>query len=172
MLLLTAGSVVFMPLALPLMIPGLAADPWPILQPLLLTMLLPLGLGMFIRSRSQAVAAWLQAASSWISNISMALAVLLLLGLNLQSMLGALGTGAIAVGLAFVSLSLGAGYLLGGADPHIRSTMALGTAQRNIAAAMILAMQNFADEPGVMVMLLVTTFAGLVVLLIAARRFA
>ncbi|HJZ59628.1 MAG TPA: hypothetical protein VKE74_32080, partial [Gemmataceae bacterium] len=37
MLLLMVGSVVFMPLVLPLLIPGLSPDPWPLLRPLLLT---------------------------------------------------------------------------------------------------------------------------------------
>src|SRR5262245_66277996 len=53
MLLLTVGSVLFMPVVLPLLIPGLSADPWPLLRPLLLTMLLPLGIGMIVRSRSE-----------------------------------------------------------------------------------------------------------------------
>jgi BASS family bile acid:Na+ symporter len=49
--------------------------------------------------------------------------------------------------------------------------LALGTGQRNVAAALVIATQNFTD-PGVAVMLLVTTLAGLVVLLFAARWFA
>jgi hypothetical protein len=40
-----------------------------------------------------------------------------------------------------------------------------------VAAALVIATQNF-TEPGVAVMLLVTTLAGLVVLLVAARWFA
>ena len=44
--------------------------------------------------------------------------------------------------------------------------------QRNVAAALLIATQNFPTEPGVVVMLLVSTIAGLVVLLVAARRFA
>jgi len=172
MLLLMTGSVLFMPLVLPQLIPGLSAEPWPILRPLLLTMMLPLGLGILVRNRSERTAAWLRPLSGWISNLSMVLAVLLLLGLNLPAILGTFGTGAVFVGTAFVSLSLAAGCVLGGPDPRVRSTLALGTAQRNIAAAMLLALQNFPDEPGVMAMLLVTTFAGLAVLLIAARQFA
>src|SRR5918994_1247720 len=53
MLLLTVGSVAFMPIVLPLLIPGLSADPWPLLRPLLVTMLLPLLAGMAVRRRSE-----------------------------------------------------------------------------------------------------------------------
>ena len=171
MLLLVVGSVAFMPLVLPLLIPGLSADPWPILRPLLFTMLLPLAAGMLVKARSPQWAARLRRPAAAVSNVSMVAAVLLLIGLNFSALLGTFGSGAVAVGLVFVALTLAAGYLLGGPAPETRSVLALGTGQRNVAAALVVATQNFAD-PGVAVMLLVTTLAGLVVLLVAARQFA
>ena len=54
MLMLVVGSVAFMPLALPLLIPGLSADPWAILKPLLITMLIPLAAGMAVKNRAGA----------------------------------------------------------------------------------------------------------------------
>jgi BASS family bile acid:Na+ symporter len=47
----------------------------------------------------------------------------------------------------------------------------VGTGQRNVAAALVIATQNFTD-PGVVAMLVTTTLAGLVVLLVAVRWFA
>lgn len=171
MLLLVVGSVFFMPLVLPLLIPGLAANPWPILRPLLFTMLVPLAAGMFVKSRSPRWALRLRPAIEKVSNVSMVLAVALLIGLNFEAMLGTFGTGAVAVGLVFVSLSLATGYALGGPTSDIRSVLGMGTGQRNVAAALVIATQNF-NDPGVVVMLLVTTIAGLVVLVFAARWFA
>ena len=171
MLLLTLGSVAFLPLALPVLIPGLEAKPWPILKPLLVTMLLPLAGGMAIRSRSEYWSGKLRPIVGAVSNVSMIVAVVLLIGLNVEPLLGTVGTGAAAVGVAFVVLAFGVGFALGGPAPSIRSVLALGTAQRNVAAALLIATQNF-DEPGVVVMLLVTTLAGLVVLVIAARWLA
>jgi BASS family bile acid:Na+ symporter len=49
--------------------------------------------------------------------------------------------------------------------------LGLGTGQRNVAAALLIATQSF-TEPGVVVMLLLTTLAGLVVLVVAILRFA
>jgi BASS family bile acid:Na+ symporter len=172
MLLLVVGGVVFMPLVLPLMIPGLAADPWPLLRPLLLTMLLPLAAGMALRYRWERGSILLRPVVATISNISMLAAVALLIGLNFRSMLGTFGSGAVVIAIVFVSASLVVGYLLGGTSPTTRSVLGLGTGQRNIAAALLVATQNFPTEPGVVVMLLVSTFAGLAVLLLAARRFA
>ncbi len=172
MLLLMVVSVGFMPVALPLLIPGLAAEPWPLLQPLLFTMLLPLAGGMIVKNRSEVWAGRLRPVFGLVSNVSMLLTVVLLIGLNFSAMLGTFGSGAVAVAVVFVTLSTAAGYLLGGPAPSTRSVLALGTGQRNVAAALLIATQNFSAEPGVVVMLLVSTLAGLVVLVLAARWFA
>lgn len=70
-------------------------------------------------------------------------------------------------GLAVLAFVV-AGFALGGPDPRTRSVLALGTGQRNIAAALVIATQNFTDT-GVVTMLLVTTFGGLFVLLAAGH---
>ena len=147
MLLLMVGSVVFMPLALPLLIPGLSADPWPLLRPLLFTMLLPLAAGMVVRRRSERWAARLRPVFGMVSNVSMILAVVLLIGLNFGAMIGTFGSGAVAVAVVFVALSLAVGYALGGPSPGTRSVLGLGTGQRNVAAALVIATQNFPDDP-------------------------
>jgi len=172
MLLLMTASVLFMPLALPLMIPGLSAGPWQLFRPLLVTMLLPLGFGLALRSASERWASRIRPAVAVLSNVSMVLAVVLMIGLNFSAMVGTFGSGAVAVGILFVSISAAAGYGLGGPAPGTRSVLALGTGQRNVAAALLIATENYSAEPGVVTMLLVTTFAGLVILLLAARYFA
>jgi BASS family bile acid:Na+ symporter len=172
MLMLMVGSVIFMPIALPLLIPGLSANPWPLLRPLLFTMLLPLAAGIIVRSKSEQWSAKLRPVFARVSNVSMILAVLLLIGLNFSAMLGTFGSGAVAVAVVFVALSVLVGWSLGGPSPQARSVLGLGTGQRNVAAALVLATQNFPNEPGVVVMLIVSTLAGLVVILLSARRFA
>src|SRR5262249_13139907 len=104
-----------------------------------------------------------------VSNVSLLLAIVLLIGLNFEAMLGTFGTGAVAVAVLFVSLTLAAGYALGGPAPGTRSVLGLGTGQRHVAAALVIATQTFADDPAVVVMLLVATFAGLVPLVFVAR---
>ena len=172
MLLLTVGSVLFLPLVLPLLIPGLSADSWAILRPLLFTMLLPLAAGMAVKNRSEQWAARLRPVFGVVSNVSMILAVILLVGLNFESMIGTFGSGAVAVSVVFVALALAIGYALGGPAPGTRAVLGLGTGQRNVAAALVIATQNFPSDPGVVIMILVSIFAGLVVLLVAGRRFA
>jgi BASS family bile acid:Na+ symporter len=171
MLVLTVGSVAYMPLVLPLLIPGLSADPWDMLRPLLVTMLIPLTIGLLVRRRSEFWSKRLQGVFEKLSNISMILAVLLMIGLDFEAMLGMFASGAVAVATLLVMLSFGAGYVLGWPDPPTRSVLGLGTGQRNVAAALMIATQNLAD-PRVVVMLLLSTLAGVVVLAFAAKRLA
>lgn len=170
MLLLIVGSAGFMPLVLPQLIPGLSAEAWPILKPLLFTMLLPLAAGMAVRASSKQRAEWLQRPLKQVSTISMLAAVALLIGVNLRSLAGTFGSGAAATGVVFVAASTLTGWIFGGTSRDTRIVSALGAGQRNIAAALVIATQNFSD-PGVARMLLVTTLAGLLVLLPAARKF-
>jgi ACR3 family arsenite transporter len=58
------------------------------------------------------------------------------------------------------------GLLLGGRDGRMRSVMGLGTAQRNLAAAMLVAAQNFASDPNVLVMVMLIGILGLILLMV------
>ena len=56
-----------------------------------------------------------------------------------------------------------AGYLLGGSRVQIKGVLGLGTAARNVGAALVPATQSFSD-PKVMIMLVTCTIVMLVVL--------
>jgi BASS family bile acid:Na+ symporter len=72
--------------------------------------------------------------------------------------------------LAIVAVAFGAGYLTGGKD-HLADVGGLATAQRNTAAALIIATQNFSD-PNVLVMIVVANTLGVVMLLLIARALS
>jgi predicted Na+-dependent transporter len=90
------------------------------------------------------------------------------LAVNIRSIIGVIGTGGILAILIFLVVSLACGYLLGGREAGIRSVLGLGTAQRNLSAAFLVAVQNFADDPNVLVMNIVTGMVGLVLLMVIA----
>ena len=51
MVLLMLVTIIYMPLVMPLMLTGVTVDPLAIASSLIMTMLLPLGIGLFIRAR-------------------------------------------------------------------------------------------------------------------------
>jgi len=168
MLLLMGGSTIFMPLALPLLVPEMDADPWTIARPLLLFMLIPLGIGFAL---VLAGASWMDRLLTFVralSNLSLVLLVVLFIGLNLKTLLGTFGSFAIASYTVYLLAIMTAAYLLGAADAPTRNVFALGAGCRNLAAALVIARAN-SDDPAVTVMLIVAFAVSLVVLLGFAR---
>ena len=86
MVLLMAGSVVAMPLALPLLVKGLQVNPLRIAAPLVVLMLAPLLLGMAAQRFVPQAGAELLPALTKVSNISFVAVVILICGTNLTAL--------------------------------------------------------------------------------------
>jgi BASS family bile acid:Na+ symporter len=161
--LLVVVTVGFAPLALPLLLPGAQVDAGAIAINLAWQMLLPLAVGLFISERYPEEAADYVDEVASISNIALLLLILTSLGQNLDGLLDMVGSGAILATVLLVAVAAVGGYLLGIPAGVERRLLALGTAQRNQAAAFIIAAGNFADRP------MVATFiaaAGLILMVV------
>ena len=120
-----------------------------------LLMLLPLAVGLALKARYGDLAARVKPTLDWISNISLILLVCLITAANIDKVLQVFGTGGILAGLLFIALGFVTGWLFGGADTDIKRVMALGTGQRNIAAALVVASQGFSDTRVVVMVIVV-----------------
>jgi bile acid:Na+ symporter, BASS family len=134
-------------------------------------MLLPLAAGLALKTRYENLAARVKPLFDLISNVSLILLVLLITTANIDKVLQVFGTRGILAGLLFIAIGYGTGLLLGGSAADTRRVMALGTAQRNIAAALVVASQSF-DDPKVVVMVIVVAIAGLIILMPLSRGLA
>jgi BASS family bile acid:Na+ symporter len=164
--LLTVGTIPSCP-SLPLMIPGLQASPWSIAQPLVVFILMPLAVGMLLQRRKASAFAALQPIFVKLGNVSALVLLALLIALYFHNLLGVLGSGAIAACAVFIAGLYAAGYLLGGSQVETKGVLGLGTAARNVGAALVPASQSFSD-PKVMVMLVACTLVMLIVLIPAS----
>jgi len=146
MVLLMAGTVIFLPFALPLIIPGLSVNPWAIAKPLIFLMLLPLGLGLLLKSLKASLAIAAKPFVMKISSISLVLMGISALFLDYSVFVNAWGTGVYAT-TAWLSVgALSLGYLFGGSGQEGKLVMMLASGSRNIAAALIIAVSNFPDQ--------------------------
>jgi len=171
MMLLMVVTVVYMPVMLPLVLSGVSVDAIAIARSLLLQMLLPIGAGMLVAQLLPALAKKGQPWVGWAGNVAMyAMVVATLIG-YFPNLLNIVGTGAFLVGLVFVAAAFGLGYLAGAGKDHLEDIGGLGTAQRNTAAGVIIAIQNFKD-PNVFVMLTLANIVGIVMLLFVARALS
>jgi len=171
MVLLMVITVGYLPVVLPLLLPGVAVNPAKIAQSLVLLMLLPLGIGLALKSRYEEIAASVKPMLDRISNISLIMLVLLITAANLDKVLEVFGTRGILASVLFIVLGFSLGWLLGGPGNDTRRVLALGTGQRNIAAALVVASQSFSD-PRVVVMVIVIAIVGLVMLMPLSRALA
>jgi BASS family bile acid:Na+ symporter len=166
MVLLMVVTIIYLPLVLPLLLGGVEVNPWDIAQSLIIMMLIPLAIGLFIRARYDDAAAKMQPTFAMASNIGLILLIVLGVVLNFSEMIDLVGSYGILAGIIFILVALIIGYLFGGSDPADKSVMGLGTGQRNISAALVVAAQNF--DSNVITYLMVLSVIGFVILMPAA----
>lgn len=172
MMLMMGLTAIYMPFALSIALQDIQIHPWQIAKPLLTLMLIPLAIGLLIRAKDEAIATILQPWMRQISQPALILGLTTSLVLQFGSLVTMVKTGAIVAIAGFICVSFGFGYLLGGPDSDTRRTLAVGTAQRNIAAALLVAGTNF-DDPTVVSVIVVTSLSLFVFIrLVAKQAFA
>jgi BASS family bile acid:Na+ symporter len=107
MVLLMVVTVAYLPMVLPLLLPGITVDAWEIARSLLLLMLLPLAIGLALKARYGELAALAKPVLDWISNVSLILLICLITAANVDKVLQVFGTRAILAGFCLSSWVLG-----------------------------------------------------------------
>jgi BASS family bile acid:Na+ symporter len=100
------------------------------------------------------------------SSLAIVLMLVTILVLQFSTIISTIGSGGFLAALLFLVGALLIGLLLGGREARMRSVMSLGTAQRNLAAAMLVAAQNFASDANVLVMVMLIGILGLILLMV------
>ncbi len=167
MVLIMVVTIAYAPIVIPMLVPGASVDAWAIAKPLLVMMLLPLAIGLFVKARWQAVADEIIGPVAQISNIGLVGVVVLLVALNFSSVMSLIGTRGILAAILFTVGAFLIGWFVSEKGRSARSVMGLGTGQRNLAAAMTVATANFASDPNVTAMVVVTALIIIIAMLAA-----
>lgn len=162
LVLLLPATIVYMPVVVPLALPDAPVSATAIGLPLVLTMLLPLGAGLVVRTLQESWAGRLQPAIGTFSTLALVVLILATTLANLQAIRHVLFTTAIVAALVVIGGAFLIGYALG-MDRDAREVLGLGTSQRNIAAATVVATQAVRD-PDTVVMVIVASLAGFAIL--------
>jgi BASS family bile acid:Na+ symporter len=163
MTLLIVATVIYLPIVLPFLLPGVTVDAGEIASSLFFQMIVPLVIGLVVRARWEEAADEARKPLAQISNVSLVLLLVLMLGLNIQNVIDLIGSGALLATLILTLVAVAAGYLLGGPGAETRGVTALGVALPNMAASFLIANGSFADQPDVLAFL---AGAGLIVMAI------
>ena len=171
-LLSAASTVLMMPILTPMLVPGLSPDPFAVARPLLLFVLLPLLIGMAVRAWSRATADRVRPVVAVITSVAAAMLLLVTVLLHGRSVLGAVGSFAIATQVVFVVLATAMAYLLGWRFPHEqRSVLTLGLCTRNLGGALA-PLAAIDHDPRAMVMIVIAVPVTIGVSFVTARWLA
>lgn len=171
MLLASLGTILTMPLGVALVVPGLSVGAWSIAKPLISLVLLPLALGVLIKSVWATFADRLYRYVKAITSLGTIVFLVLVLFLNFKSIVGSVGSHAFLAQLLFVPALAATGYLgaLGLPDTH-RSVVTLGMCTRNIGAAA--AIVGTKGDQRTIVMLVIATLVTIAFSFATASWFA
>jgi BASS family bile acid:Na+ symporter len=92
------------------------------------------------------------------------LLLVLITAANISKVVQVFGSRAILAGIVFLAVGFAIGWLVGGPGADTRRVVAFGTAQRNIAAALVVAGESF-EDPKVVVMVTVIAILSLITLM-------
>jgi BASS family bile acid:Na+ symporter len=115
---------------------------------LIVTQMLPLGVGLCIHGRAPRLTGWLVKPLGLLANLLLFIAVGLILATQYQTLdaIRLRGWGGM---LLLLAASLGTGWLCGGPTHATRCTLAVTTGVRNAAVALVIVSANFVDTPAV-----------------------
>jgi BASS family bile acid:Na+ symporter len=170
MVLLMGATILYLPLVVPRLISGVDVEAWGVAQPLIMMIMLPCIGGLLLKDRYPRIAARLDPPLDRFSSACLIVVIVAVVTLYRESLISAVGEGAIGACLLFVALSMAAGYLFGGPDMGTRRVLALGSGQRNMEAVLLMASTSVAD-PKVMVMAVIAALVIFIMLLGTAVVF-
>jgi BASS family bile acid:Na+ symporter len=156
-------TVLYMPAVVPLVVADASVSAMAIALPLTATLLLPLVVGLVVDSALPRLARFLRPIAARASSVALVVLIASTLVLDGPRFLDLLGTGAITAAVLLTAGAFAAGSLLSSPGFHRRTVMGLGAAQRNIAAALVVASRDF-DDPDTLVMVVLFSVVDLLVL--------
>jgi len=146
-------TIFYLPVMLGVLLPDVHFDVKHLLLKLFLTIIAPLLIGLFIKSRFENVAGASAKHLHTISRIFVVLLTVVVLLLYYERIIGLIGTGAILAAFVSVVGGFGIGYALGWPERGTRLAMGYMHGARNASVAVMVAADVFRDQPNVMLMI-------------------
>lgn len=171
-LVLSLGITIFyLPLMLGVFLPDVHFDVKHLLLKLFLTIVAPLLLGLFIRSRSEKIAHAAEKPLHLVSRVFVIAVTLIIILLYYKPIIGLFGTYAILAAFISVVGGFGIGYLLGWSDRETMLAMGYMHGARSASIAAMVAADVFRAQPKVILGVATTTIFILGLLIPASYLF-
>jgi predicted Na+-dependent transporter len=163
LVLLLIATMFYMPIVVPLILPHANVSAAAIARPLLFTMLVPLVVGHLMEVKFPEKAKRLLPVIRKLSTATLIVLLVTTFIVNANGILNLFGTGAIFAAIVVVGGCFVIGYALGSTVRGTRGVLGFGTAQRNIAASTVVALEGF-DDRDIFIMVVVTSLVSMALL--------
>lgn len=168
LVLLVPMTVVVIPFMVPVLAPEAAVSARAIAPPLAATLLLPLAIGLVVTERAASWARLFQPIARAAATIALLALLLSTIVVNLRHVIDILASRAVVAVLLLLAGSFVIGYAIASPRRERRVVLGLGTAQRNIAAATVVAIEDIKNED-TLALVVIASVIGLAVLMPLAR---
>lgn len=136
LLVASLGTLIILPIMIPVLAPALTASPWMIAKPLLSFIALPLVIGIGARLAAPTLADRCHPVVKRITSIDIVVMLIIVLSLYWRDFLSAVGSFAIGAQILYYGLLAAGAYVFGfGLSHEKKSTLVLGLCTRNVGAA-------------------------------------
>lgn len=163
LLVLLPATVIYMPFVVPWVLPQAQVNAWAVGGPLIWMLFLPLGVGLVFVNFWPTPGARLQPFMQKTSTLALIMLVISLFISNIGAIVEIFGQGVFIAAFLILGGAYLAGYVLGGTGRDTRAVLGFSTAQRNYAAALVVASQSFAD-PLATVTIVITSLVSMALL--------
>jgi len=171
MAMLSIVTVFYMPVVVPLLLPGTKVDPIEIAKPLVVLILAPLAIGLALRARAADFAEHWARRLDRLASILIYAAVALFAVVHYADIAASFGSHAILAAIILVSAAVVYGYLLGGPNPLHRGDLAVNTAWRGVSAGIAVGIRNFPAEHNVFTMAIIMVLVSAALLMPLAATY-
>lgn len=165
MALLSIVTVVYMPVFVPMLLPGVKVDPVEIAKPLIVLIILPLIAGLIVRAKLRALADRWSPLLDKLASVLIYLAVVLFAVVHWRDIVAVIGQRDILAAIVLVTAGVVYGYLLGGPSQRHRGDLAVNTAWRGVSAGMAVGIKNFPAEHNVFTMAIIIVLVSAAILM-------
>ena len=163
MLLLMVVTIFYIPLILPLLLPGVSVSSWEIAKSLIYSMLSPLVIGLAFKARFSDIAIRVVPLFAKLTNLIVLILIVDLAYLYTEVIIAS--ASALLIILLFFLGTMSIGFCSGGTNRDARIIFAIGTGLRNPPVAMLIANQYFSSEPMAAIVPLLIVIIGLSILI-------
>jgi bile acid:Na+ symporter, BASS family len=164
LLLASLGTLIILPIMIPIVAPTLSADPWTIAKPLLFFIALPLAIGICFRLVNSDRADKAHPIVKRVTSVDIIIMLGVVVVLYWRDFLSAVGSFAIGAQILYYCVLGAAAYGLGfGLSHEKKSTLVLGLCTRNVGAALAPLLSVPDADPRATVMCVLAVFITLAV---------